>query len=257
MKPGSLRGFALAAAIVVVVLWLAPALLLSQLATRVGASAGISLEIEGVRPALPFGIVAERAVVTRGGARLEITQLSARILPSGARVEAHVGEGTLLLRTEGLTLDDGFLRAQSLPLEWLRDLAPGAFALRGSGDGVYRFGARETLELTLSRGAVELHAPIAVDLPFAQLVVVAARVPDGGWRLDFADLRGPALSGTARGSIGADGNLALTIEITQLEEPVRSAFSLAAFPTGPVPFAAELQGPLDSPRFSQVTALPR
>ncbi len=253
MKPGSFRRFALAAGILSIALWLAPALLVRPLAVRLAGAAGVALELDGVRPALPWGVVIRRAVVTRDGFEVELGPIRAQLLPTGGRAEARVGAGSLLLRTEGLGLRSGVLRAQALPLDRFERFAPQGFALRGTADGVYHFGTREELELTLSRGAVVLRAPMVFDLEFAQLVVAAAREPGGGWRVDFADLRGPPLSGSARGRIRADGRIALTLEITQLEEPARSAFDMAALPTGPIPYQAELGGTLEAPVFSAVS----
>jgi hypothetical protein len=172
------------------------------------------------------------------------------------RVEGSIGAGTLLLRTRGLSLRGG-LRAQSLPLEALDGIVPGAASLRGTADGVYRFAARESLELTVSRGSLTSSGPIAVALPFAQLVIAAGREDDGAWRVDFADMRGPPLSGSAHGRIFADGQLALRVEISQLEEPALSAFSMAALPTGPLPITAELGGTLEQPTLTPVGASAR
>jgi hypothetical protein len=126
-------------------------------------------------------------------------------------------------------------------------LLPAAFGLRGTVDGVYRFDERDSLEATVSRGAVALRDPLQLDIPFAQLVVAAARENDGAWRVGFADLRGPPLSGSAQGRIEADGGLALQLEISRLEEPALTAFSMAGLPTGPLPIQAELRGTLEQP----------
>jgi hypothetical protein len=252
--PGSLRAGLLAAAILLAVLWLAPALLLPRILTRLAEAEGFGLELEGVRPALPFGVAVERAVVMRGGAKIEITPLAARMLLSGLRLEGSIGRGTVLLRTDGLTLRGGLIRVQSFPLERLDSVVTGAFKLRGSADGVYRFGTRETVEATLSRGALILRAPVAMELPFAQLVISAGREDDGTWRVDFADLRGPPLSGSARGQIGAQGQLALRVEISQLDELARTAFSMAHLPTGPLPYSAELGGTIANPSFARLPA---
>ncbi len=250
--PGSLRTGALVTAILLAAIWSAPALVLPQLASRLAASRGFELELEGARPALPWGVTLDRAVVVGADGSVEIRGLSARLLRSGMRVEGSVGDGTILVRTGGLTLRDGLVRLQAVPLEALDGLVPGAFTLRGAADGVYRFGGHDALEATVSRGAVVLRTPLAVELPFAQLVVTAAREDDGAWRVDFADLRGPPLSGSARGRIDAHGQLALRVEISQLEEPARSVFGMAHLPTEPLPYTAELGGTLERPTFSPV-----
>jgi len=152
--PGSLRASLLAAAILFAGLWIAPALVLPRILTRLAEAEGFALELEGVRPALPWGVTVARTVVIRGAGRVAIDALVARMFLSGVRVEGSIAGGTLLLRTGGLTLREGLIRVQSLPLELLDGIAPGAIALRGAADGVYRFGARETVEATVSRGAV-------------------------------------------------------------------------------------------------------
>jgi hypothetical protein len=254
----SLRWIALVLALLLAGLWLAPALLLPRLAARLLTADGVGLEFEGVRPALPWGMTAQRLLVVRGDGKLEVSGVSARIGRSGARVEGSVGAGTLLLRASGLTLRGGaVVRAQSLPLEALAGVLPGAVALRGIADGVYRFGERDSLEATVSRGAVSLRGPVMLEIPFAQLVVAARREDDGAWRVDFADLRGPPLSGTANGRVGADGRLALHVQISQLEQPALSAFSMAALPTGPLPLEVELGGTLEQPMLTPIGASAR
>lgn len=249
MKPGWPRGFALAAAGLAIAAWLAPALLLLPLGARFAGSSGISLELEGVRPSWPWGVAVERARVGRGGFALELAPLRAQLFPSGLRAEAQVGEGSLLLATDGIRLRGGVIRARSFPLERLGDLAP-SFGLRGTADGVYRFGPGEALELTLSRGALRLRAPVAFELAFAQLVVSAVRERDGGIRVELADLVGPPLSARAAGTIGADGGLAFEAAITRLEEPARAAFAMAGLPTGPTPFRVRIEGTREAPVFS-------
>lgn len=249
MRSGWLRGFALATAGLAIATWLAPALLLRPVCARLLAASGIALELEGVRPAWPWGAEVERARVVRGASALELAPLRAQLFPSGLRAEAQVGEGSLLLSTDGVRLRGGVLRAQSFPLERLVDLAP-SFGLRGTADGVYRFGAREALELTLARGAVRLRTPVAFELAFAQLVVAAVRERDGGWRVELVDLSGPPLSARATGRIGPEGVLAFEVEVTRLEEPAREAFAMAGLPTGPTPFRVQIGGSLEAPSFS-------
>lgn len=247
--PRALRLLALAAAIALAALWLIPALLVSALAPRLGDALGVTLDLEGVRPGWPLEVEIARAVVTRAGHTVELTDLRARLRSDGTRIDARVGDGTLLLRLDGPAARSGFLRAESLPLERLDGVLTGALGLRGPLDGVYRFGARETFEATVGRGAGVLHAPVAIELPFAQLVVAAERESGGGWRVDFADLRGPPVSAAASGTIGANGELALALEVTQLDEPARSAFESAGLHVGPLPYSGQVRGTLALPLF--------
>ncbi len=242
-----LRAFALVLLLLGAALWAAPALLAPRVARALVAPTGVSLEFDGVRPALPWGVTAERLTVLRGARRAELSQLSARASDGGLRVEARAGGGSLLLKTRGLR-GVRSLRAQALPLEALAAFLPGEFSLRGTADGVLRAGdGRDVLEATVRQGALALREPVELEIPFMQLVVTAAREPDGGWRVDFADLRGPPLSGSAQGRIDAGGRLALQVEISRLEEPALSAFMLAGLPTQPLPIEAELGGTLAQP----------
>ena len=247
-----IRGLALALLVLAAALWLAPALLVPGAASGLAATAGVALDFEGVRPAWPWGMTAQRVRVVHRGGQAELQQLRAQPSDGGLRVEARAGAGSLLLKTRGWS---GLrsLRAQSLPLESIAPLLALDLAVRGTADGVLREDdARAALEATVRQGAVSLRAPVEMDLLFAQLVVTAAREDDGGWRVEFADLRGPPLSGSAHGRIEPDGQLALRIEISALEEPALSAFALAGLPTGPLPIEADLRG-----TFAQPLLLPR
>ncbi|MGH2898487.1 MAG: hypothetical protein ACRDMZ_07420 [Solirubrobacteraceae bacterium] len=247
--PRALRLLAIVAALVLAAFWLAPALLLPSLAARLGDALGVKLALEDVRPALPFGLSIGRAEVTRDGREMEFTDLRVRLRSDGARIQAQVGDGTLLLLLDGLGARSGFLRAQAVPVERLDGWLPRALGLRGPLDGVYRFGAREAVEATIGQGAVILRAPFPIELSFNQLIVTAEREANGGWRVDFADLRGPPVSGTAHGRIAEDGQLALALEVTQLDEPARSALASAGITVGALPYAGQVRGTLSLPLF--------
>jgi hypothetical protein len=249
-----LRWLGLAAALGLALAWAAPALWVAWALPGLAERAGGAIALEGVRPVFPFGVSVGRARLTRDGRTLDLADLAARALPGGVRVDARVGAGTLLVRTEGLSVGTGFVRAESLPLEALDGFLASGLSLRGTADGVYRFGARSELEANVRQGAVVLRAPAGIELPFAQLTLAAAREPDGAWSIAFADLRGPPLSATARGEIGADGRLALRAEIAELAEPALSGFALLELPTGPLPYTARIDGTLSRPRFARVEA---
>jgi hypothetical protein len=249
-----LRILAVLMILALVALWFAPSLLLPPLAARAAETTGATLQLEGVRPAWPLGVTAKRARMARGERTVELTNFSATLEgTSGARVEASSGGGTLLLRLPELGLRrGGLLRLQDFPLEVLDGFVTSAFGIRGTADGVLRFGDEGKIEATVHDGVAVLRSPIALELPFTQLIVTAAREPDGAWRVDFSDLRGPPLSATAHGRIGAAGELALRLEISQLEDPAREAFASAGLPTGPLPYTAELGGNLSLPIFRRV-----
>jgi len=232
-------------------LWLAPVLLVQFALPPLAARSGGAIEVTGARPALPFGFAAARLRVVRDGRELVLDELRAVWLPSGPRVDARVAAGTLLVRGDDVFASRGFVRVQGIALESLQPLFGAPLAVRGQADGVWRFGPEASVEGSVSRGAVTVARPAPFELPFAQLVVSAARDPaTRDWNVRWVDLQGPPLSGNATGRIGADGALALTAQVRQLEEPVRSFFALAQLPTDPLPLALSLEGTLAAPRLS-------
>lgn len=250
----ALRILAVLAAVALAALWLAPSFVLPRLAARAAEARGATLVLDDVRPAWPLGATASRGRLVREGRTVELADVSVRLEGlSGLRVEARAGEGTLLLRLPDASLRRGLLRLEAFPLGVIDGFTTGAFGLNGTADGVLRFGDAGTLEATVRDGAAILHAPIALELPFTQLIVAGGREADGGWRVDFADLRGPSVSGTARGRVGAAGELALRLDVVALEEPARAAFASAGLPTGPLPYTAELGGTLALPSFRRVS----
>jgi hypothetical protein len=230
-------------------LWLAPALALRFALAPFAARAGGVAEVEGVWPALPFGVRARHLHVASEGRVLDLDDLRAVWTPWRTRVDARVADGTLLFRGEGLRADSGFLRLQGVALESLEPLLATPLALRGKADGIWRFGAQASIEGSVSRGAIVLRRAGSFELPFAQLVLSAAREsPTAGWDVRFVDVQGPPLSASASGTIGADGALALSGQVRQLEEPVLSLFPLLRLPTGPLPLALAVEGSVSAPR---------
>jgi hypothetical protein len=230
-------------------LWLAPACALRLALPPLVARTGGVLESEGVWPALPFGVRASRVHAARDGHELTLDGLRAVWTPWGARIEARVGDGTLLFRGEGLRSESGFVRVQDVELAALEPLLAAPVALRGKADGIWRFGPSASLEGSVSRGAILMQRLGALELPFAQLVLSAARAsPESGWTVRWVDVQGPPLSANAAGTIGADGALALEGQVRELEEPVLSLFPLLKLPTGPLPLALAVEGSLAQPR---------
>jgi hypothetical protein len=235
-------------------LWLAPFLVLRFVMPPLAARAGGAIEVSGALPALPFGVSADRLHVAREGRELTVEALRAVLSPSGPRLDARVGDGTLLVRGEGLFGSDGFVRMQDVALESLAPVLASPTSVRGRADGVWRFGANASVEGTVTRGAVKLANP-PFELPFAQLVVSAARdAATRDWNVRWVDLQGPTLSGSANGKIAAGGALALDVSVRQLEEPVKSFFALLKLPTEP-PIALALSGTLAQPKLA-ATASP-
>ena len=232
-----------------VALWLAPALALRLALPRLAANAGGVAEVDGALPALPFGVRATHVHVAREGRALDLDDLRAVWTPWHSRVEARVADGTLLFRGEGPRAESGFLRLQGVALESLEPLLGAQLALRGKADGIWRFGAQASVEGSVSRGAIALRQASMFELPFALLVLSAAREsPTSGWDVHLLDVQGPPLSASASGRIGADGALALSAQVRQLEEPVLSLFPLLQLPTGPLPLALAIEGSLSAPR---------
>ena len=244
-----LRRVGLLALALALLLWLAPALALSLALPRLAANAGGVAEVSGARPVLPFGVRASHLHLAREGRALDLDDLRATWTPWSSRVDARVADGTLLFRGEGLRAASGFLRLQGVALESLEPLLGQLLALRGKADGIWRFGAQSSIEGSVSRGAIVLARAGAFELPFAQLVVSAAReTPGAGWTVRFVDVQGPPLSASAAGTIGAGGELSLEGQVRELEEPVLSLFPLLKLPTGPLPLRVAVEGSLASPR---------
>ncbi|HXZ86206.1 MAG TPA: hypothetical protein VEI82_12025 [Myxococcota bacterium] len=237
-------------------LWLTPALALRFALPALAARAGGAAEPSGVWPALPFGASAAHLYLARDARELALDDLRAVLLPSGPRLDARVAGGTLLVRGDDLFGRSGFVRIQGVALEALSTALATPLALRGRADGVWRFGASSSVEGSVTRGALQLSAPAPFELPFAELVVSAARDDaTRDWDVRWVDLQGVQLAGSAQGRIGADGTLALRAQIRQLEEPVKSFFALMQLPTGPLPVEIALEGTLAQPRLAATAPL--
>jgi hypothetical protein len=242
-------------ALVCLALWLAPALALRFVLPRLAANAGGAIEVTGAWPALPFGVRASHLRIARDGRELALDDVRAVLGPSGPRLDARVADGTLLARGEGLFAASGFVRVQGVALESLATILATPLSLRGRADGIWRFGPDASLEGTVSRGAVVVERPAPLEVPFAQLVLSAARDPAGGdWTVSWLDVQGPPLSGSATGKIAADGGLAFDADIRELGEPVRTFFGMLQLPTEPLPVELRLEGTLAAPRLVARTA---
>jgi hypothetical protein len=236
-------------AIACLTLWLAPALALRFVLPGLAARAGGAIEATGARPALPFGVSATHLRIARDGRELALDDLRAVLLPSGPRLDARIADGTLLVRGKGLLAASGFVRVQGVALESLATVLAAPLSLRGRADGIWRFGPAASLEGTVSRGAVVIQRPAPLEVPFAQLVLSAAReAAQGGWTVRWLDVQGPPLSGSATGTLSADGALAFDADVRELDEPVRTFFGMLQLPTGPLPLALRLEGTLAAPR---------
>jgi len=244
-----LRYLALAAALALFAVWLSPFFLLRFGLSRLAQQAGGAAEVTGALPALPFGMSASRLALTREGRTLTLDDFRAVLTFSGPRVDAKIADGTLLVRGEDAQLERGIVRLQGIALESLAVLFVTPFGLKGRCDGVWRFGPDASLEGVVSKGAVLVQQPAPVEVPFAQLVISAARDPGpGDWRVASLDIQGPPLSGHASGKLGADGSLAFDVDIRELQEPVRGFMAMMHLPTEPLPLALALEGSLAAPR---------
>ncbi|HKC49640.1 MAG TPA: hypothetical protein VKF60_02520 [Myxococcota bacterium] len=237
--------------------WLAPALLLRFALPLLAASSGGAVEVTGAFPALPFGVRATHLRVARDGRELELDDLRAVLLPSGPRLDARVADGTLLVRGEGVLARRGFVRVQDVDLESLATVLAAPLGLRGRADGIWHFGPDASLEGSVSRGALVVQRPAQFEVAFAQLVISAERDPEGGdWKVRWLDVQGPPLSGSASGTLAANGQIAFQAQVRQLEEPVRSFFALLKLPTEPLPLELSLGGTLAAPQVQRVGTPP-
>ncbi|HTO09768.1 MAG TPA: hypothetical protein VMR86_22145 [Myxococcota bacterium] len=246
------RLLAIAAALALLLAWLSPYILLRLGLPQMARNMGGSFEVTGALPAFPFGASASRVAVTREGHTLVLDDFRAVLSFSGPRLDARVAEGNLLVRGNDPQLKSGIVRLEGVALESLATVLTTPFGLRGRCDGVWRFGPDSSLEGTVTRGAVLVQSPAPVEVPFAQLVLSAARSgEDGDWKVNALDIQGPPLSGHASGTLGADQSLAFDIDIRELEEPVKGFMAMMHLPTEPLPLALQLQGSLGMPRLVQ------
>lgn len=244
-----LRWLALAVALVSLAAWFSPFFLLRFGLSRMAERAGGSAEVTGALPALPFGMSASRVVLTREGRTLTLDDFRAVLELSGPRVDARVADGTLLVRGNDAQLTSGMVRLEGVSLESLATVLDAPLPIKGRCDGIWRFGPDARLEGTVTHGAVLVQNPAPVEVPFAQLVISAARSGEAGdWKVSTLDVQGPPLSGHASGKLGADGSLAFDIDIRELEEPVRGFMAMMHLPTEPLPLALALEGSLAMPR---------
>ena len=243
------RWLGLPLASLVAALWLAPVFLLRCALPRIAAGAGGVIEVSGALPALPFGVQATHLRVAREGRELALDDFRAVLGLSGPRIDARVANGTLLVRGDGLWTRSGFVRVQDVDLESLATVLATPLGLRGRAGGVWHFGPDASLEGSVSRGALLVERPAPFELPFAQLVIQAARDPAAGdWNVRWLDVQGPPLSGSATGTLTADGQIAFQVDVRQLDEPVRGFFAMLRMPTEPLPLAFALEGTLAAPR---------
>ena len=250
-----LRWLGVALALVLLAAWLSPFFLLRFGLSGMAERAGGSAEVTGALPAFPFGMSASRVALTREGKTLTLDDFRAVLSFSGPRVEARVANGTLLVRGSDAQLESGIVRLEGVSLESLSVALPYPLPLKGRCDGVFRFGPDASLEGTVTKGAVLVQNPAPVEVPFAQLVISAARNGEAGdWRVSTLDIQGPPLSGHASGKLGQNGSLAFDIDIRELEEPVRGFMAMMQIPTEPLPLALALQGSLAAPKLVQRVA---
>jgi hypothetical protein len=243
------RWLAIAGALVLFAAWLSPYFLLRFGLAGMAERAGGSAEVTGALPAFPFGMSASRVVITREGRALALDDFRAVLGFSGPRVDARVANGTLLVRGNDPQLKSGLVRLEGVSLESLATVLTAPFPLKGRCDGVWRFGPDASLEGTVSHGALLVQNPAPVEVPFAQLVISAARNGEAGdWKVSTLDVQGPPLSGHASGTLGADGSLAFDVDIRELEEPVKGFMAMLHLPTEPLPLALALQGSLAMPK---------
>jgi hypothetical protein len=250
-----LRWLGVVAGLLLFAAWLSPFLLLRFGLAGMAQRAGGSAEVTGALPAFPFGMSASRVTLTREGRTLVLDDFRAVLSFSGPRVDARMADGTLLVRGNDAQLDSGLVRLEGVSLESLSTVLPYPLPVKGRCDGVFRFGPDASLEGTVSKGSVLVQNPAPVEVPFAQLVISAARNGEAGdWHVSTLDIQGPPLSGHVSGTLRRNGSLAFDVDIRELEEPVRGFMAMMQLPTEPLPLALALQGSLAAPRLVQRVA---
>jgi hypothetical protein len=246
------RALLLAGLCLLLAVWLVPFAFLRFVLPGMAQRSGGTLETVGAAPALPWGMRASQLKVTREGKTLVIDDFRAVLLPSGPRLDARVAEGTVLVRGDDARLSSGFVRFENFALESLAALSSDPMGFRGRCDGVWRFGPKGSFEGTISNGALMMQQPAPLQIKFTQLVVAAARAEQSGdWVVSGIDMQGPPVSGHGEGTLGADGKLAFTIDIRQLEEPIKGFMAMGHLPTEPLPLFFSLRGSTQNPQLFQ------
>ena len=199
----------------------------------------------------PFGVRARELRITHLDRVVSIAMPRLLGTPSGLRFDGLLSGGTLLGRS-GLRGREGFLRFEALPLDAL--LLPGGFRVRGSADGVLRFGPATTFEAWVGTGFVGQPGR-GLLVQFRQATLAATRTPEGAWNLHTLQISGPPISAGGTGTLGVDGEIQLVLRVSDLAEPLRTQLARIGGLSLEAPFEVEISGTLHEPRLRQIRPL--
>jgi hypothetical protein len=237
----------------VAVIWLLPAVVVGMASPDVTLDRydrEISLSLDGIWPAWPFGFSVARLDARSGGQAVALTDARTTFWPDGLHLEGNLEGGTLLLRSS-LDGSEGFARVEDLPLERLALALPIGLEIHGQADGVLHWGENISLEAWVMRGGVQAGEGLAA-LSFSQLAIDATRGAGELWEVALLQMQGPPLSFAGGGQVGSGGELALSLEVELLDEPARSYLRVLGVREQTPPFVLEVTGRLRRPRFRTV-----
>jgi hypothetical protein len=244
-----LARLAVLAIVLLVLAWLAPTGAATFLLPRVAKALDAEISLLGVRPAWPFGITAERADVRFREHAVRFEDFSAAWDPTSYVIHARVGTGTIDARVAHtrdaavMFLDDVPLEAFALPgragrLE-LSGRASGALRWRDGAEGV-------EVSLRVQDGSLIPNPEIGFALPVRYFELFGWRDGEGRTRVDALALDSPLVIARGSGEVSRRKELQLDLEVTQLEEPLRSLIGGGMIPQGPLRF--RVAGTLEQPK---------
>ncbi len=235
-------------------LWLVPATVGPELLAYLARGYGVELRFEAPRPIWPLGLRARRVEVESSGLRASLDAAHLALRLRGVVGSAHLGSGTVNLRL-GWT-GTGSVRLEGIELGALipRDTAP--LPLAGRLDGAARSGgSSRSFSAWITNGAVLLGPQDRGRVPFGLLIAEAVEQASspGRWSIRVLHLEGPALTLEGSGAILPGERLRVRLEISAMNDLVRTALARVGLPTRPLPVRLALQGTVSNPRLAPLS----
>ena len=215
---------------------------------------GVELRFEAAGPAWPLGLRARRLEAEGSYFRIPLEAPRLILTPRGLSGRAAVDAGTVDLRWRWTA--GGVLRFQGINLETVTPAETAPLPLAGRLDGTARKEADSRfLSVWVTDGSVLLTRNDRVGVPFGLLVLEAVERKDrpGRWALGVLHLEGPSLTLEGSGVVLRGGRLRARLEVTALDEPVRTAFEQRGLPTHPLPVELALRGTVLNPLLEPVS----
>ncbi len=235
----STRGF-LILALLLGVLWVLPSVLVRFVLPNVTGPG--ELELEGVRPALPFGVHVERAVVNLQKPPLEIREASVTWSGLKLRGAARIAGGTVKLNASGLG-GSGVVIFEDLMLGELNLELP----VDGRADGRLRWGEGEEGTLVVSDG--RFHSPDlrGIGLPFSTMAFEWHSVGPDIRDITSVQMYGSGIALDGTGRVGPNEALDLDLRVRQLAPSMQQLLLSLGLDVPPAPFEVAVGGTLENP----------